>query len=73
MITIEKDKVILPRKNWNRLIKDKYFEELVENLIDSEVLLDVIENDDDFTNIQDYDKKRRGNKLSSRMYKTFRQ
>jgi len=65
MITIEKNKVVIPKKSWNRLIKDKYFEEMLQIFIDSEILLEAMEKDNDFMNIREYDKLRRENKLSS--------
>ncbi|MBM2815386.1 MAG: hypothetical protein HW421_2148 [Ignavibacteria bacterium] len=61
MITVEKERVILPRKTWDRLRKDEYFEELIQNILDTETLLDAMENDNDFMDIREYDRQRREN------------
>ena len=58
MITIDKDKITIPRKSWDRIKKDDYYRELIEVLIDSEDLLDAQESDNEFTSLRDYDKKR---------------
>jgi len=63
MVEIEKDRVVLPRKSWDRLREDEYFEELIQNILDSETLNDAIENDNEFMEIREYDKLRRENKL----------
>ena len=60
MITIEKERVILPRKTWDRLKKDKYFEEIIQNILDTEALQDAMENDNEFIDIREYDKQRKG-------------
>jgi hypothetical protein len=59
MITIEKERVILPRKTWDRLRNDEYFEEFIQNILDTETLLDAMENDNDFMDIREYDKQRK--------------
>lgn len=58
MITIEKERVILSRKTWDRLRNDEYFEEFIQNILDTETLLDAIENDNDFLDIREYDRQR---------------
>jgi hypothetical protein len=58
MITIEKERVILPRKTWDRLNKDEYFEEVIQNILDSEDLLEAMDNDNDFIDIRAYDRQR---------------
>jgi len=65
MITIEKERVILPRKTWDRLRKDEYFEEFIQNILDSETLMDAMENDNDFMDIREYDKHRTEFQISS--------
>jgi hypothetical protein len=57
MITIEKERVILSRKTWDRLRKDEYFEEFIQNILDSETLMDAMDNDNDFMDIREYDTK----------------
>ena len=44
MITFEDDKVIIPRKIWDKYKDDDYFRELFEILQDSEELNEAIEN-----------------------------
>ncbi len=59
MITIDKEKVHIPRKTWDRISKDDYYRELIETLIDSEDLLDAQESDSEFVSLRDYDRKRK--------------
>ena len=63
MITIDENKVTIPRKTWDRIRKDKYFEEVIDNILDSEDLIDAIENDNDFMDIREYDRIRREEKV----------
>lgn len=63
MIQIEKDKVILPRKSWDRLKENKYYSEILENFIDSEELIEAIENSVELLNLRDYDLERRKSKI----------
>ncbi|MBI5326091.1 MAG: hypothetical protein HZB41_12605 [Ignavibacteriae bacterium] len=63
MITIAKDNVTIPRTTWDRLRKDDYFNELIENLIDSEELADAIENTHELIDLREYDRKRRASKI----------
>ncbi len=53
MITIEKERVILPRKTWDRLRNDEYFEEFIQNILDTETLLDAMDNNNEFINIRE--------------------
>ncbi|HPO62669.1 MAG TPA: hypothetical protein PK762_06255 [Candidatus Kapabacteria bacterium] len=59
MIEIEKEKVTLPRDTWDRLRSDYYFDEIIQNILDSETILDAMENDNDFMEIREYDKLRK--------------
>lgn len=58
MITITDEQVIIPRETWDRMRNELYFEELIENLMDSEDLLDAMKNDNDFIDIREYDRNR---------------
>lgn len=59
MITFEKDKVIIPRKSWDKLNKSSYYHELIEVLIDSEELQDAINNSTEMIDLKEYDRNRR--------------
>lgn len=59
MIEIEKEKVTLSRDIWDRLRNDSYFDELIQNILDSEAIIDAMENDNDFMEIREYDKLRK--------------
>ena len=59
MIEIEKEKVTLPRDTWDRLRNDYYFDELIQNILDSEAIRDAMENDNDFMEIREYDRLRK--------------
>ncbi len=59
MIEVEKEKVTLSRNTWDRIRSDYYFDELIQNILDSETILDAMENDNDFMDIREYDRLRK--------------
>lgn len=65
MITYEKDRVIIPRKTWDKYKKDDYFKELFEVLQDSEELDIAIENSTEMIDLRDYDRKRREREIQN--------
>ncbi len=65
MITYEKDRVIIPRKTWDKYKKDDYFKELFEVLQDSEELDKAIENSTEMIDLRDYDRKRREREIQN--------
>ncbi len=64
MISISKNNVTIPRTTWDKLRKNSYFNELIENLLDSEELSDAIKHTDELIDLRKYDRKRRGSKVS---------
>ena len=63
MITIDKDKITIPRKTWDRYKNNYYNKELIENLMDSEELTEAIDNSTELIDLRDYDRKRRNELL----------
>ncbi|TAL67702.1 MAG: hypothetical protein EPN82_13730 [Bacteroidetes bacterium] len=63
MISIEKDNVTIPRKTWDKLRRNHYYNELIENLLDSEELIEAINKTDGLIDLRDYDRKRRATKI----------
>ena len=65
MITVEKDRVVLPRTSWDRLKNNRYYNELLENFIDSEELIEAIEKSKELIDLREYDRARRKAKIQN--------
>ncbi len=65
MITVEKDRVVLPRTSWDRLKNNRYYNELLENFIDSEELIEAIEKSKELIDLREYDSARRKAKIQN--------
>jgi hypothetical protein len=59
MITISKDKVTIPRKTWDKLNRNFYYKELIENILDSEEQSEAMKNSTELIDLRDYDRKRK--------------
>jgi hypothetical protein len=66
MITIDEDKITIPRKTWDRLNTNYYYKELIENLLDSEELIDAINNSSELIDLREYDRKRRAEQIHNK-------
>jgi hypothetical protein len=66
MITIDKDKITIPRKTWDKFKNNYYYKELIENLMDSEELTEAIDNSKELIDLREYDRKRRKNKIQNK-------
>ena len=65
MITIDKEKITIPRMTWDRLKRNSYYKELIENIMDSEELLDAINNSSELFDLREYDRKRRNKNVQT--------
>lgn len=65
MITIDKEKITIPRMTWDRLKRNSYYKELIENIMDSEELLDAINNSSELVDLREYDRKRRNKNVQT--------
>lgn len=59
MITIKDDAIIIPRETWDNAMKNFYFKELIENLMDSEELLEAMQESKEMIDLREYDLERR--------------
>lgn len=59
MISINDKEVTIPRKTWDRLRGDSYYNELIEILLDSEELIEEINKSDELIDLREFDRKKR--------------
>jgi hypothetical protein len=63
MITIDENNITIPRKTWDRFKSNYYYKELIENILDSEELIEAIDNSTELVDLREYDRKRRPNQI----------
>jgi len=65
MITITDEQVTISKDAWDRLNKNFYYRELIENFLDTEELIEAINTSTELIDIREYAKQRRNRKIPS--------
>jgi hypothetical protein len=59
MVSFKDDEVIITKDTWDILSSDDYIDEVLKNIIDSEILAEAITTDNDFLEVREYARTRK--------------